>query len=148
MPATPPPDARNDTERDNEQLRVRIASEAAAGGDGDSPVDVNGVAVWSREVEGLDPGGLRSLADSMKAKLGSGVIVLGARRAGKAQIIVGVTADLAPKLSAKEIVGALAPIVGGGGGGSAEMAQAGGPAPEGLTEALQKVPQIVGQMLG
>jgi len=135
-------------ERDNEQLRVRIASEATSGGDGEDPVDVDGVSVWVREVEGLDPNGLRSLADGMKAKLGSGVVVLGARREGKAQLIVGVTADLAPKLSASEVVAGLAPMVGGGGGGSHEMAQAGGPTVDGLPEALRKAPEVVGGLLG
>ena len=135
-------------ERDNEQLRVRIASEATTGEDGEAPVEVDGVSVWCREVEGLDPNGLRSLADSMKAKLGSGVVVLGARSKGKAQLIVGVTADLASKLSAAEVVAALAPMVGGGGGGSREMAQAGGPLVDGLPEALGKAPEVVGGLLG
>jgi alanyl-tRNA synthetase len=134
-------------ERANEELKVRLAAQAADGGDGEA-VEVGGVRVVAREVEGLDPAGLRHLADEIKAKLGSGVVVLGTRRDGKAQLIIGVTADLADRISAAKLVARLAPIVGGGGGGTSQMAQAGGPDGGRLAEALQEAPQAVSEILG
>jgi alanyl-tRNA synthetase len=134
-------------ERANEELKVRLAAQAADGGDGEA-VEVGGVRVVAREVEGLDAAGLRHLADEIKAKLGSGVVVLGTRRDGKAQLIIGVTADLADRISAAKLVARLAPIVGGGGGGTSQMAQAGGPDGGRLAEALQEAPQAVSEILG
>ena len=135
-------------ERENEELRVRLESESVDVDFESGGVEVNGVRVVHREVEGLDPGGLRSLADQLKARLGSGVVVLGARHDGKAQLIVVVTADVAERVSAANVVGSLAEIVGGGGGGDREMAQAGGPAGDKLAEALEKAPQVVAELLG
>ena len=135
-------------ERDNEELRLRLASQTAAEGGGDSVVQVSGVDVLSREVDGLAAGGLRNLADEMKTKLGSGIVVLGARNDGKAQIIVGVTKDLVGRIKAGDVVRELAQIVGGGGGGNPEMAQAGGPDASRLREALDKSAEVVAALLG
>ncbi len=88
------------------------------------------------------------MVDELKAKLGSGVVVLGIRRVGKAQLVVGVTADLADRVSASAVVGTLAAVVGGGGGGHKELAQAGGPDGDRLDEALQKAPEAVAGQLG
>jgi alanyl-tRNA synthetase len=134
-------------ERENEELKVRLASRAAAEDGEEAVVEVAGVGVLCREVEGLDAGGLRNLADSMKAKLGSGVVILGTATNGKAQLIVGVTKDLSARVKAGDVVRELAQIVGGGGGGKPEMAQAGGPDASRLGEALAKAPEVVGRLL-
>ncbi|MGD8328161.1 MAG: alanine--tRNA ligase [Acidobacteriota bacterium] len=135
-------------ERENEDLKVKLASRAATDAGDDAIVQVDGIGVLCREVDGLDAGGLRNLADSMKAKLGSGVVVLGTASGGKAQLIVGVTHDVAERIKAGDIVRQLAAIVGGGGGGKAEMAQAGGPDAARLGEALAKAPEVVAGLLG
>jgi alanyl-tRNA synthetase len=71
---------------------------------------------------------LKPLADDLKAKLGSGVVVLIATSEGKASIVVGVTSDLTGKVSAVDLVKIGAAAMGGaGGGGRPDMAQAGGP---------------------
>jgi alanyl-tRNA synthetase len=134
-------------DRLNEELRVRLAVQTAEEGGEDRIVEVAGVSLMRREVEGLDAEGLRSLADSMKVKLGSGIVVLGARSGGKAQLVVGVTKDVTPRIKAGDLVRELAQIVGGGGGGGSEMAQAGGPDESRLGEALDKTPEVVGQLL-
>jgi len=135
-------------ERDNEELKVRLASQAAVDAGDDAIIEVSGIDVMRREVEGLDASGLRNLADSMKAKMGSGIVVLGARSDGKAQLVVGVTKDLSSRIKAGDVVRELAQIVGGGGGGSPEMAQAGGPDAARLGEALDKTPDVVAGLLG
>ena len=75
----------------------------------------------------VDSESLRTLADTLKSRLKSGVVVLAAAMPeGKVSLIVTVTPDLAKKAPAGQLVKHLAPIVGGGGGGRADFAQAGG----------------------
>jgi alanyl-tRNA synthetase len=97
---------------------------------------VLGISVFVQRVEGLPAGEARDLADRMKQKLGSGVVVLGAAADGKAFLVVGVTRDLTGRVSAAEIIRDLAPLIGGGGGGRPDFAQAGGTKADKLDEAL------------
>ena len=69
------------------------------------------------KVADLDKDALRNLADSLKARVGSGVVVIASASDGKVQMVVAVTPDLTARMKAGAIVKALAPIVGGGGGG-------------------------------
>jgi len=103
----------------------------------------NGIKILAVKVEG-EAKGLRELSDTLKERIGSGVIVLGTSEAGKANLLVAVTSDLTERWKAGDIIKAIAPIVGGKGGGKPELAQAGGNKPEHLDEALQAVYQIVG----
>jgi len=135
-------------EKEAEELRVKLASQRATAGLESGGREVDGVQVVTREVDDLDSGGLRNLADELKAKLGSGVVVLGVRHDGKAQLIVGVTDDLTERVGADRIVSELAEVVGGGGGGHPGMAQAGGPQGERLGDALERAPQVVRELLG
>jgi alanyl-tRNA synthetase len=84
----------------------------------------------------MDPAALRELADAVKGKLGSGLLLLGSREGDRCHLVAGVTADLTGKFSASDIVKKAAARVGGGGGGRKDMAQAGGSRLEGLPEAL------------
>ena len=90
-----------------------------------------------------DPKGLRELSDTLKDRLGSGIIVLGTEMDGKATLLVAVTKDLTGRYKAGEIIKGLAPIIGGSGGGKPELAQAGGSKPEKLDEALEKLYELV-----
>jgi alanyl-tRNA synthetase len=91
-----------------------------------------------------DVKGLRDLSDTLKDRMGDGVIVLGADIAGKANILVSVSKDLSATVKAGDIVKQLAPFVGGSGGGKPELAQAGGSQPEKLDEALAEASRIIG----
>ncbi|MBA3012098.1 MAG: alanine--tRNA ligase [Proteobacteria bacterium] len=104
---------------------------------------INGIKVLAKRVEIENPSQLRDLADKFKAKLGSGVLLLGAESNGKALLIAVVTDDLTKTYKAGEIVKKAAGIVGGGGGGRPDMAQAGGTKPELLDEALESVYQMI-----
>ena len=95
-------------------------------------------------MEGSEAKGLRELSDTLKERIGSGIIVLGAGEAGKASLLVAVTSDLTARWKAGDIIKALAPIVGGKGGGKPELAQAGGNQPEHLDEALEAAYRIIG----
>ena len=137
-----------EVERGNEDLRLRLASHETSTDLEDYEVEVEGVRLLRREVEGLDAGGLRSLADSMKKEIGSGIIVLGTRNDDGAQIVVGVTAELSKRIKADDIVSSLAKLIGGGGGGKAEMAQAGGPDGSKLSRAFENSTKIIEELLG
>jgi alanyl-tRNA synthetase len=98
--------------------------------------DVGGVPLVAAEVNVQTPKQLRELGDRLRDKLKRGVIALGARAEGKALLLVVVSQELQAKFKAGDMVKVMAQRVGGGGGGRPDMAQAGGPRPEKLDEAL------------
>jgi alanyl-tRNA synthetase len=105
-----------------------------------APEDVNGHKFLGQVVEGLDPKGLRAAVDEMKKQLGSGIGALVAVNEGRASVAVGVTDDLAPQVSAVDLVKAAVATLGGqGGGGRPDMAQGGGPDGSKAREALEAV---------
>jgi alanyl-tRNA synthetase len=104
---------------------------------------VHGVAVLAERVENVDDKALREMADRLRDKLGSGIVVLGTQRGEKALLLAAVTKDLIGRYAAGKIIKEIAPIVGGGGGGKPELAQAGGPDPSRIDEALAKVYEVL-----
>jgi alanyl-tRNA synthetase len=96
----------------------------------------DGIRRVAAEVEPMDPAALRDLADAVKGKLGSGLLLLGTREGNRCHLVAGVTGDLTGTYSASDIVKKAASLVGGGGGGRKDMAQAGGPSVEELPKAL------------
>jgi len=104
---------------------------------------VNGVDVLASVVEAPDVKTLRDFGDKLRDKLRSGIILLGSRVDGKAMLLCLVTKDLTERYQAGKIIREIAPLVGGSGGGRPDMAQAGGPKPEGLEEALAKLPELL-----
>jgi alanyl-tRNA synthetase len=107
---------------------------------------VSDVKVLATQVESSGTRDLREMADTLRAKLGSGIIILGTRQDGKVSLIAAVTKDLTARFNAGEIVKRLAPLVGGKGGGKPDMAQAGGKLPERLAEAMEKAYKTVEEM--
>jgi alanyl-tRNA synthetase len=101
--------------------------------------------VTALEVPAANPKELRDMADRIRDRLRSGIVVLGAAADSKAMLVVTVTKDLTSRYSANDIVKRLAETVGGTGGGRPDMAQAGGSRPEGLAQALdpERVKEIV-----
>jgi alanyl-tRNA synthetase len=106
--------------------------------------EVGGVKALAVKVEIDDPKGLRELADTLKDRVGSGVIAIGAEKEGKATLLVAVTRDLTSRFKAGDLIKGLAPVIGGSGGGKPELAQAGGSRPEKLDEALEKLYELLG----
>jgi alanyl-tRNA synthetase len=90
---------------------------------------VNGKKLMIIQIKGADPKNLKPLADQAKIKIGSGVVaVANTTDDGRVSLVVGVTDDLIPGISAVDLVKKGAEVLGGkGGGGKPEMAQAGGP---------------------
>jgi alanyl-tRNA synthetase len=114
--------------------QVAIASPNGGGGGRTAPAAAAGIkqigdiAFDGRLVDDVPGRELRSLADDLKRRVGSGIVAVVSRADGKAAIVVGVTADLAGRFDAVELARLAAGVLGGkGGGGRPDMAQAGGP---------------------
>ena len=105
---------------------------------------VNGIKVLAAKVEAARVDSLREMADALKEKLGSAVIVLAAVFEDKPSFIAMVTPDLVQKgYHAGEIVKKVAGVAGGGGGGKPTMAQAGGKDQSKVDEALLLVKTLI-----
>ncbi|HTC66041.1 MAG TPA: alanine--tRNA ligase [Candidatus Acidoferrum sp.] len=108
---------------------------------------IKGVKVLAAEVESVDRDGLRQLVDSLRQKLGSGVIALGMPDDGKVALIVAVTKDLTAKVHAGKLIQALAKQVGGAGGGRPDLAEAGGKDTSALNSTLRSIPSLLEPLL-
>jgi len=106
--------------------------------------EIGGVKALAVEVKADDVRKLRELADSLKDRLGSGILALGADIDGKATLLVAVSADLTGRFKAGDLIREMAPLIGGSGGGKPELAQAGGSRPDNLAAALEKLYSLVG----
>src|SRR5690606_25798489 len=113
--------------KDREIERLREALASGGGQAADTIVEVAGVKLLARRVAVGDPKALRAAADTLRDRLRSGVVVLGAETEGKATILAAVTKDLVERVHAGKLVAALASHVEGRGGGRPDLAQAGGP---------------------
>jgi alanyl-tRNA synthetase len=144
--------------RENSQLKVKLAmgrSALEAAGSTDAPKagpqpageTIGGVKVHIEQVDGLDKASLRSLADSHRDRLKSGVVILASADAGKVVIVVSVTKDVTNRVHAGEVVKLIAPIVGGGGGGRPDFAEAGGRIPEKIGELLDESRRVLRRTL-
>jgi len=133
--------------RENNQLKMKVAMGGGAPGQpDDDTVDAGGVKMVARRVAGLDKSALGQLADTLKNKLQSGVVMLASENEGRVSIVVSVTKDLVPRIHAGNIVKKIAPIVGGGGGGRPDFAEAGGKNPAGIDQMLEESRKVVAEM--
>jgi alanyl-tRNA synthetase len=108
---------------------------------------VKGVKLIAAEVANVDREGLRQLVDTLRQKLGSGVVALGMPEDGKVALIAGVTKDLTAKVHAGKLIQALAKQVGGSGGGRPDLAEAGGKDTAALKSALLSIPSLLEPLL-
>lgn len=103
-------------QRENESLAAKL-SNIEAGNLVDQVKLVNEVPVLAASIPNVDMNNLRTMADELKQKIDSVVLVLGSVNEGKVNIIAGVTKDLMDKgFHAGKIVKEVASICGGGGG--------------------------------
>jgi len=123
-------------ERENSTLRSRLASGAAKDALSDAR-EIKGVKVLATRVPASDFAALREFADSLRNRMGSGVLALGADADGEAMLLVAVSTDLTDKLKAGVLIRPLAQAIGGKGGGRPDLAQGGSKDPSKLDEALK-----------
>jgi alanyl-tRNA synthetase len=134
-------DAR-EQDKEVEKLRRRLAS----GGGRDlaaEAIEVGGVRVLATRADVADPKALREVADQLRDKLRSAVVVLAGVEGDKIALVAMVTPDLQARFNAGKIVAEVAKAVGGKGGGRADMAQGGGSEPDKLDAALGRVVEMV-----
>jgi alanyl-tRNA synthetase len=97
---------------------------------------VAGVAVVAARIDGLDPDGLRALADTLRDRLGSGIVCVGSVLDGRVHLVAAVTKDLTRRFPAGKLIQDVAAAAGGRGGGRPDLAQAGASDPSRLDDAL------------
>lgn len=133
-------------EREVESLHGKLSADQA--GQLLSQVrEVAGIKMLAARVDAMDGKGMRELADQLRDRLQSGIIVLGCVFSGKANLLAAVTKDLTDRLHAGKLIGVLAERVGGRGGGRPDLAQAGGNQPEHLSGALEAAEGLIANML-
>jgi len=107
---------------------------------------IKGVKVLAAQVEAEDPPSLRSYGDTLKDRIGSGIVLLGSSGGQKAVLVMMVTDDLLSRFNADTMMRLVAEEVGGRGGGRPDMAQAGGTNVSKLDHALHSIYKIVEEM--
>ena len=139
-------DERRRLERELAEARRALASAGPATKAGAKRIGE--IAFDGRVVDDVPGRELKSLADDLKRRIGSGIVAVVSRADGKAAIVVGVTDDLAGRFDAVELVRPAAAALGGkGGGGRPDMAQAGGPDAAQAEAALAAVENAVAAKL-
>ncbi|MGN1147916.1 MAG: alanine--tRNA ligase [Lachnospiraceae bacterium] len=132
---------------ENESLKAKAAKEAL-GDVMDQVKEVKGVKLLASSVENVDMNGLRDLGDSLKEKLGEGVVVLLSANGDKVNMVAMATDGAAAKgAHAGNLIKGIAALVGGGGGGRPNMAQAGGKNPAGIPAAIAEAEKVLEGML-
>jgi alanyl-tRNA synthetase len=128
-------------------MKAALGGGRSASGDQDDMREVKGVKVIARRVSGLEKGALRGLSDSLRDRLGSGIVVIASENDGKVALVVSVTKDLTTRVQAGRIVKEIAPIVGGSGGGRPDFAEAGGKDPSKIDDLIARAPDLIATLL-
>ena len=128
--------------REVDQLKMKVALGATSGTASatDEPQTIEGVKLVTKRVSGLEKAALRGLSDTLRDRLGSGVVVIASENDGRVSLVVSVSKDLNTRVKAGSLVKELAPIVGGGGGGRPDFAEAGGKDPSRIDDLLAAAP--------
>ena len=133
------------------EKQLEALKRKAAGSTADSLLEeaktIKDVRVLAAKVSGFDRDALRQMIDTLRQKLGSGVVVLFSVDDGKVALITGVTKDLTSRLHAGKIVQELAKKVGGSGGGRPDLAEAGGKDTSAVESALSTVYPLIDRLL-
>jgi len=139
-------DERRKLERDLAEARRQMATGGGGSSTQSETKDVAGISFAPKLLDGVPPKELKSLADDLKTRIGSGVVAVVSNTDGKASLVVGVTDDLTGRLSAIDLVRSGSAAVGGkGGGGRPDMAQAGGPDGAGGQAALDAIEAAIAE---
>jgi alanyl-tRNA synthetase len=136
---------------DRKRLEAKVSDlqrKLATGNGAPELESIGGVQLAARNVGEVPGKELKGLVDAIAEQVGSGVVALVSTADGKASIAVGVSPDLAKRISAVDLVRAASAAVGGkGGGGRPEMAQAGGPDADRADDALAAVRTALGALM-
>jgi len=138
---------RKAAEKEIAELRKKIAMTNGGANGGPDVKTIGDIKFMGWTLQDVPPKDLRAIADEAKQKIGSGVVALVTVTAGKAGLLVAVTADVMDRVSAVDLVQAGALALGGrGGGGRPDMAQAGGPNGAEAHKALVAIEDILAEL--
>jgi alanyl-tRNA synthetase len=129
-------------ERQLQQLRAQVAGSQSEDLANQAFTSRAGFKVVTAHVDGVDQKRLLEMADALRERLGSGVVILASGDAERVNLLAAVTKDLTKQVHAGQLIGKLAPIVGGRGGGRPELAQAGGKDPSKIADALKAAREL------
>jgi alanyl-tRNA synthetase len=139
-------ETRRALERQIDQLKSKVAQSQS--GDLERRArEIKGTRVLAARLDGFDRTQMRAMADALRNKWKTAVIVLACVEDSNVAIITAVTKDLTAKVHAGKLAGAVAKAVGGKGGGRPDMAEAGGKDPSALGPALENVYKDVEALL-
>lgn len=128
----------------NAQIASLKSKEAKDALSGVKEEEVDGYTLVTKVLDGMDAAQMRDLSDELKKKIGKGVVALASCTDGKVNLIVSATDEAVKNgINAGKIIKQIAPLVGGGGGGRANMAQAGGKDPSGMEKALEEIKKLL-----
>jgi alanyl-tRNA synthetase len=139
-------DSVKEKEKENKALRKKLADQKYEKVE-EQVRKIKGVSVLSKKMEALNNSELRALADSLKQKLSSGIVILGTVYEQKLYLVASITKDITKHIKANELIQELAQIFDGGGGGRSDFAQAGGTKTELLDKVIEQSFSVVKKML-
>ena len=106
--------------------------------------NIGKVKLITKEFSDYNIKDLRDISDEIKTKVSQVIMVFATSSGGKATLLVSVSDDLLDKgYHAGKIIKELAKHIGGGGGGKADMAQAGGKKPDGISKAFEVAKELL-----
>jgi alanyl-tRNA synthetase len=109
--------------------------------------EIHGIRVVAHALPQTDRASLRAVADELKQKLVSGIVILGTPQDDKVALVVMVSEDLSQRIPAGKIIKQIAALVGGTGGGKPQLAEAGGKDSAKLADAIESSYSIVESIL-
>jgi len=139
-------EALKEKEKENRALRKKLANVRYKKEEAQTRM-VKGIPVLAQKVEGVSNTEIRELADHLKQKIGSGIVVLGSVGEEKVFVVASVSKDLSQRFDAQDFIKEIGPMIGGGGGGRRDFAQAGGSKPDQLEQVLSKTYEILEDLI-
>jgi alanyl-tRNA synthetase len=106
--------------------------------------NINGTKIISHSFKDVNMELLRKVADLLKQKTKSAVILLGAHTQENASLLLSVSNDLVKRgIKANEIIKEISPLINGSGGGRPELAQAGSKETGKINSAIEQANQLL-----
>ncbi|MBP6986334.1 MAG: alanine--tRNA ligase [Alphaproteobacteria bacterium] len=126
-------------EKEIKSLKQKLMDNAEPA-DQDTIETISGVQFLHKSLNDVNASDLKSIADQLKKKINSGVVMVTSTQEDKVSVVIAVTPDLIPQINAVDLVRIASEALGGkGGGGRPDMAQAGGSAAEQIPTATSSV---------
>ncbi|MET0402485.1 MAG: alanine--tRNA ligase [Cystobacter sp.] len=106
--------------------------------------DIHGIKVLATRVDQADANVIRGMADQLRDRIKSGVVLIGGEKDGKVVLLVAATKDVVARgIHAGNLLKELAKEVNGRGGGKPDLAQGGGEDPSRISAAFDKLYELV-----